>query len=95
MSLTTSYGPGSTTFFKSVFKNNYEEANTTIANHERRDIVNSYGINWSMGLKKWDIPEQGEPTINVLIRQGSSFSNIANYKRPDEKEWMISLSQTF
>jgi hypothetical protein len=48
-----------------------------------------------MGLKKWDIPEQGEPTINVLIRQGSSFSNIANYKRPDEKEWMISLSQTF
>lgn len=95
MSLTSSYGPGSTTIFKSVIKNNYEEANTLITNHERRDIINSYGINWSMGLKKWDIPEQGEPTLNILIRQGSSFSSIANYKRPDEKEWMISLSQTF
>ncbi len=95
MSLTTDYGIGVTTLFKTVIKNNYEAANTTISNDERRDIINSYGVNWAIGLQGWDIPKANEPTFNVMYRQGSSLSNIDNFKRVDEQEWMLSLSQTF
>jgi len=95
MSLTTDHGPGATTLFKTVIKNNYEAANTTISNDERRDIINFYGINWMIGLKGWDIPKPGEPTLNVMYRKGSSLSNLSNFKRKDEEEWMLSLSRTF
>jgi len=95
MSLTTDHGPGATTLFKTVIKNNYEAANTSISNDERRDIINFYGINWMIGLKGWDIPKPGEPTLNVMYRKGSSLSNLSNFKRKDEKEWMLSLSRTF
>jgi len=95
MSLTTDHGRGATTIFKSIIKNNYEAANTFISNDERRDIVNIYGINWMVGLKGWDIPEQGEPTLNIMYRQGSSLSNIPNYKRNNEREWMLSITKTF
>lgn len=95
-SLTTDYGRGSTTIFKSFSRNNYEALNTVVdPNNERRDVMNNYGISWSVGMKGWDIPKAYEPVLNIRYSQGSNLSNIVNYKRKDNREWMISISQNF
>ncbi|AKO65018.1 hypothetical protein VI34_03655 [Methylophilales bacterium MBRSG12] len=96
MSLTTDYGIGSTTIFKSFTKNNYEDVNTGISpNIERRDVINNYGVSWSIGLKNYDIPSATEPTLTIFYSQGSNLSNLVNYKRDDNREWMLSISQNF
>jgi len=96
MSLTTDYGIGSTTIFKSFTKNNYEDVNTGISpNIERRDVINNYGVSWSIGLKNWDVPSATEPMLTVFYSQGSNLSNLVNYKRDDNREWMLSISQNF
>ena len=96
MSLTTDYGIGSTTIFKSFTKNNYEDVNTGInPNIERRDVINNYGVSWSIGLKNWDVPSATEPMLTVFYSQGSNLSNLVNYKRDDNREWMLSISQNF
>ena len=96
MSLTTDYGIGSTTLFKSFTKNNYEEASAAINPLvERRDVINNYGVSWSIGLKNWDVPQAKEPTLTVYYSQGSNLSNLVNYKRDDNREWMLSISQNF
>ena len=96
MSLTTDYGVGSTTIFKSFTKNNYEDVNTGISpNIERRDVINNYGVSWSIGLKNYDVPSATEPILTVFYSQGSNLSNLVNYKRDDNREWMLSISQNF
>ena len=96
MSLTTDYGIGSTTIFKSFTKNNYEDVNTGISpNIERRDVINNYGVSWSIGLKNYDVPSATEPMLTIFYSQGSNLSNLANYKRDDNREWMLSISQNF
>ena len=96
MSLTTDFGIGSTTLFKSFTKNNYEDLNAGISpNIERRDVINNYGVSWSIGLKNWDVPQASEPMLTVFYSQGSNLSNIVNYKRDDNREWMLSISQNF
>ena len=96
MSLTTDYGIGSTTLFKSFTKNNYEEVSTAINPLiERRDVINNYGVSWSIGLKNWDVPQAKEPILTVYYSQGSNLSNLVNYKRDDNREWMLSISQNF
>ena len=96
MSLTTDYGIGSTTIFKSFTKNNYEDVNTGISpNIERRDVINNYGVSWSIGLKNYDVPSATEPTLTIFYSQGSNLSNLVNYKRDDNREWMLSISQNF
>lgn len=96
MSLTTDYGIGATTLFKSFTKNNYEDVSTVINPLiERRDVVNNYGITWSVGMQNWDTPQANEPTLTVYYSQGSNMSNLANYKRDNNREWMISISQNF
>ena len=74
----------------------YEDVNTGISpNIERRDVINNYGVSWSIGLKNYDVPSATEPILTVFYSQGSNLSNLVNYKRDDNREWMLSISQNF
>jgi tetratricopeptide (TPR) repeat protein len=93
--VTTNYLLGLTSINKSVTRNLYDAADTYVSNSIRRDLINTYGARWSIGLESWDTPRNNEITASVDYKHNTYFSNIQNYQRTNDEDISISLSKNF
>ena len=93
--VTTNYLLGLTSINKSVTKNLYDAADTYVSNSIRRDLINTYGARWSIGLESWNTPRNNEITANIDYKHNTYFSNLQNYQRTNDEDISISLSKNF
>jgi hypothetical protein len=91
--VTTNYLLGLTSINKSVTKNLYDAADTYVSNSIRRDLINTYGARWSIGLESWNTPRNNEITANIDYKHNTYFSNLQNYQRTNDEDISISLSK--
>ncbi len=93
--VTTNYLLGLTSINKSVTKNLYDAADAYVSSSIRRDLINTYGARWSIGLESWNTPRNNEITANIDYKHNTYFSNLQNYQRTNDEDISISLSKNF
>lgn len=95
-SLTTDYGIGVTSFFYTLADNDYGLANANVdPNTVRQDTFVSYGFNYQISLTTLDIPKPKDLIANFKYKWGENRSNINNYKRDNDREWVMTVTKSF
>lgn len=93
--LTTDYGRGLTSIFYTIAENDYELANPTIDTTIREDTFVSYGFNYQISLTNFNVPQPNDWVGSWKYAWGENRSNVANYKREDDREWTVTISKYF